>query len=148
MTDEIVQPIIDRLIAAVDLNAQKQAAERIKELEAELAEERSEHRKLKEDVDALIEEAREEERDEAATLWPEWADKLLKILRAYGVPCDDEEGVDLPEELREWLSDYKHEIRQAALKGGERGGEAPDYGKLISEFQGQFPVTRKYLSEN
>ena len=93
-----------------------EAAEaRLQQMTKALEEEQEEHRKLKEDVDALIEEARQEERDDGATLWPEWADKLLKILRGFGVPCDDEEGVDLPAELREWLEVYEQDVRRAAL---------------------------------
>ncbi|WP_457091067.1 DUF551 domain-containing protein [Microvirga sp. P5_D2] len=115
-----------RLIVEHNTNRERiEAAESLLDSMKKALEEQDEHRKLKEDVDALIEEAREEERFEAATLWPEWADKLLKILRAYGVPCDDEEGVDLPEELREWLSDYKDELSRSALSQVKGGSASP-----------------------
>lgn len=84
-------------------------------LKAALDETTEELETLRKDTDALIEEAREEERHEAAALWPEWADKMLKILRGFGVPCDDEDGVDLPEELREWLEIYGAAVRRSAL---------------------------------
>lgn len=90
----------------------------IERLRKALEDETSEHSKLKEDVAALIEEAREEERQEAAMLWPDWADKMLKILRGFGVPCDDEEGVDLPQELADWLEVYGQDVRREAEKRG------------------------------
>ncbi len=46
--------------------------------------------------------------------WPEWAEKLLRILQDFGAEYEADDEIDLPDELREWLHHYASDLKQAA----------------------------------
>jgi hypothetical protein len=60
-----------------------------------------------------------EQRLDDCASWPEWASKLLRILQGWGAAEPDEENlIDLPQELADWLAGYRAEIERAALSKG------------------------------
>lgn len=59
--------------------------------------------------------------------WPEWADELRKILLEYNGTIGDEEGIDLPDELRTWIEGYADEI------GYEKPDQSAEIARLLSD---------------
>lgn len=46
--------------------------------------------------------------------WPEWAEKLLRLLEEWGCEYDADDEINLPDELAEWLNGYAGELRRVA----------------------------------
>jgi hypothetical protein len=88
-------------------------ADRIEALTRELAEAKKEAAAAAEEADQARSDA-----DEAA-IWPAWAQQMLKLLKKYGYEFDEIDGVDLPQDMADWLESYKDSAelsRDAALK--------------------------------
>lgn len=57
----------------------------------------------------------EDERDEARQEpWPEWAEKLLRLLESWGAEYEADDEINLPDELAEWLHHYASDLKRAA----------------------------------
>ena len=46
--------------------------------------------------------------------WPEWAEKLLRILESFGAEYEADDEINLPDELTEWLHHYASDLKQTA----------------------------------
>ncbi|GIK47975.1 MAG: hypothetical protein BroJett013_06720 [Alphaproteobacteria bacterium] len=62
-------------------------------------------------------EAAEVERNEALQgPWPEWAEKLLRIMEEFGAEYDADDEINLPDELAEWLHHYASDLKRTAKR--------------------------------
>lgn len=108
-----------------------------------LSEERRDwERRIADVLDALLAraEAAEKARDEAMEYWPEWAQKLLKMLQDFGWQYNTEEEIDIADEVQSWGADLEascsadieraNKARDAAVAEAGRLREA--LSKLVS----------------
>lgn len=62
--------------------------------------------------------------DIALEQWPEWAEKLLRLLESWGAEYEADDEINLPDELSEWLHHYASDIKQTAeRKRLQKAGE-------------------------
>lgn len=67
------------------------------------------------------------ERDEAREQpWPEWAEKLLRLLESWGAEYEADDEINLPDELAEWLHHYASELKRAALSTATKQAASKD----------------------
>lgn len=52
--------------------------------------------------------------DIALEQWPEWAEKLLRLLESWGAEYEADDEINLPDELSEWLHHYASDIKLTA----------------------------------
>jgi thiamine pyrophosphate-dependent acetolactate synthase large subunit-like protein len=60
-------------------------------------------------LEKQVEDAREQP-------WPEWAEKLLRLLQEWGAEYEADDEINLPDELAEWLHHYASDLKQAARR--------------------------------
>lgn len=59
--------------------------------------------------------------------WPEWAEKLLRVMESFGAEYEYDDEINLPDELAEWLHHYASELkRTAAAKDLSREARGED----------------------
>ena len=58
----------------------------------------------------------EEQLREAQQTWPEWAEKLLRILESWGCEYDTDDEINLPDELADWLNCYASDLKRDAAR--------------------------------
>lgn len=63
-----------------------------------------------------VEELDDELVDARLEPWPEWADKLLRILQDFGAEYDADDEINLPDELAEWLHHYASDLKQSRAR--------------------------------
>lgn len=64
-----------------------------------------------------------EKANEAVSSWPEWAEKLLRLLESWGAEYEYDDDINLPDELAEWLHHYASDLKRTAA--ARRGATAP-----------------------
>lgn len=52
--------------------------------------------------------------DIALEQWPEWAEKLLRLLETWGAEYEADDEINLPGELAEWLHHYASDLKRTA----------------------------------
>lgn len=62
----------------------------------------------------------EEELDEARLgPWPEWAEKLLRLLESWGAEYEHDDEINLPDELAEWLHHYASDLKRTRTRSAD-----------------------------
>lgn len=51
---------------------------------------------------------------EEMNTWPEWAEKLLRVMEAFGAEYEADDEINLPDELAEWLHHYASDLKRTA----------------------------------